>query len=373
MGTEQIVVVTGASQGIGRAVALAYAASGARLALLARNESNLKAVAEEVRQRGGEALVVPCDVTDEAQVARAEPAVREALGVPHVLVNNAGLFQPGGFLEITPEAFRQQVEVNLTSAFLVTRAFLPAMLERGGASGSAGDVVFMASIASLRGYPGGSAYGAAKHGLRQLLHFCESGAGATVLAKHKAFPLAAASLSVTHMLASHLRLWQLPARGSSAAPPCADAVLREFLRLARSRSNSNADAVGPLHAVLQMHEQLLRRLADRWVDQQLQPNRQTAAPEPLHRDRAAAHTPDRARQAVAADRAAVAAQHQQPGGGAVCRPVDVAAQRFGGGRAREHDGAAVLLCARRAPEPSDGGARRQARGECDDAEALSFT
>lgn len=159
------VVVTGASQGIGRAVALAYAADGARLALLARNESNLDAVAEEVRQRGGEALVVPCDVTDEAQIARAEPAVREALGVPDVLVNNAGLFQPGGFLEITPEAFRQQVEVNLTSAFLVTRAFLPAMLERGDASGSAGDVVFMASIASLRGYPGGSAYGAAKHGL----------------------------------------------------------------------------------------------------------------------------------------------------------------------------------------------------------------
>ena len=157
------VVVTGASQGIGRAIALAYAADGARLALLARNESNLDAVAEEVRLRGGEALVVPCDVT--AQIARAEPAVREALGVPDVLVNNAGLFQPGGFLEITPEAFRQQVAVNLTSAFLVTRAFLPAMLERGDVSGSAGDVVFMASIASLRGYPGGSAYGAAKHGL----------------------------------------------------------------------------------------------------------------------------------------------------------------------------------------------------------------
>ena len=117
--------------------------------------------------------------------------------------------------------------------------------------------------------------GAGALGLRQLLHFCESGAGATVLAKHKAFPLAAASLSVTHMLASHLRLWQLPARGSSAAPPCADAVLREFLRLARSRrtlEHSNADAV------LLMHEQLLRRLADRWVDQQLQPTRRT----PMH-------------------------------------------------------------------------------------------
>ena len=119
--------------------------------------------------------------------------------------------------------------------------------------------------------------GAGALGLRQLLHFCESGAGATVLAKHKAFPLAAASLSVTHMLASHLRLWQLPARGSSAAPPCADAVLREFLRLARSRSNADAPWT-PSTRVLLMHEQLLRRLADRWVDQQLQPTRRT----PMH-------------------------------------------------------------------------------------------
>ena len=155
------VVITGASQGIGRAIALAYASSpGTGVALLARNRANLESVADECRQRGARALVVECDVTDEAQVGLAERRVREALGAVDVLVNNAGVFSPGSFLEITPVAFRQQVEVNLTSAFLVTRAFLPAMLEAG-----AGDVVFMASVASTRGYPGGAAYGAAKHGL----------------------------------------------------------------------------------------------------------------------------------------------------------------------------------------------------------------
>ena len=109
-------------------------------------------------------------MTDEAAIARAAGAVHEAFGAADVLVNNAGVFTPGSFLEITPEAFRRQVEVNLTSAFLVTRAFLPAMLERGASGddasgGASGDVVFMASVASVRGYPGGAAYGAAKHGL----------------------------------------------------------------------------------------------------------------------------------------------------------------------------------------------------------------
>ena len=169
------IVITGASQGIGRAVALGYArapqASGVRLALLARNVSNLEAVAAECREAGAEAEVFACDVTDEAQVTRASGEVLDRFGAPDILVNNAGVFVPGTFLEITPEAFRSQIEVNLTSAFLVTQSFLPAMLAQGddgvsGAeAGASGDIVFMASVASTRGYPGGAAYGAAKHGL----------------------------------------------------------------------------------------------------------------------------------------------------------------------------------------------------------------
>jgi NAD(P)-dependent dehydrogenase (short-subunit alcohol dehydrogenase family) len=99
-------------------------------------------------------------VTDAVAVAAMAAAVRARLGVPDVLVNNAGAFRPGGVLDMSPADFRADVEVNLTSAFLVTHAFLRGMVERGS-----GDVFFMASVASVKGYPRGVAYGAAKHGL----------------------------------------------------------------------------------------------------------------------------------------------------------------------------------------------------------------
>ena len=157
------VLVTGASQGIGAAVARAFAdrlGDGVRIALVSRTEAALDGVAESCRALGAGAEVFPCDVTDDGAVEALGRDVTDRLGVPDVLVNNAGLFEPGGFLETSPEAFRRQIDVNLTSAFLVTRAFLPAMLERGS-----GRVLMMGSVASVRGYPGGTAYGAAKHGL----------------------------------------------------------------------------------------------------------------------------------------------------------------------------------------------------------------
>ena len=153
------VLVTGASQGIGAAIARAFADQpGARLTLVSRSEGKLEAVAAECRERGAEAEGVACDVTDDAAVEALGRDVSARLGVPDVLVNNAGAFEPGGFLATSPASFRRQVEVNLVSAFLVTRAFLPAMLERGQ-----GRILMMGSVASVRGYPGGTAYGAAKH------------------------------------------------------------------------------------------------------------------------------------------------------------------------------------------------------------------
>lgn len=156
-----IAVITGASQGIGEAVARRLAREPeVKLALLARSVAKLEAVAQACEAAGAKTLVVPCDVTDEVAVNAAAQKVEKAFGITDVLVNNAGLFRPGGLLDTSVEDFREQVEVNLTSAFLVTRAFLPAMIARGS-----GDVFFMASVASVRGYPAGSAYCAAKHGL----------------------------------------------------------------------------------------------------------------------------------------------------------------------------------------------------------------
>lgn len=155
------VVITGASQGIGAAVAEAFAGeAGVRLALLARRRETLERVAGRCRDLGAEAAVFPCDVTDDEAVAQTSEAILERWGAPDVLVNNAGTFQPGSLEEVAPAAFREQVEVNLTSAFLVTRAFLTPMKARGQ-----GHLFYMASVASVKAYPGGAAYCAAKHGL----------------------------------------------------------------------------------------------------------------------------------------------------------------------------------------------------------------
>jgi short-subunit dehydrogenase len=156
-----VVVVTGASVGLGRAIAEAFAAEPeARLALVSRSREKLEGVAARCRAQGAEAAVHVCDVTDDAAVEEMAAAVQARWGPPDVLVNNAGLFAPGALVETTPALFREQVAVNLTSAFVVTHAFLGAMLARGR-----GHLFYMGSVASIRAYPGGAAYCAAKHGL----------------------------------------------------------------------------------------------------------------------------------------------------------------------------------------------------------------
>ena len=159
-----VVVVTGASQGIGRAIAEGFAARDhAQVALVSRTEEKLDAVAEACREHGGEALVVPTDVTDDAAVAEMGETVRDTWGTPDVLVNNAGAFTYAPLDELTLDGFRDQIGVNLTGAFAVTKTFLPAIRERGS-----GHLFFMGSVASIMAYPGNAGYCAAKHGLRGL-------------------------------------------------------------------------------------------------------------------------------------------------------------------------------------------------------------
>ena len=155
------IVITGASQGIGKAIAQRMAQEPmAQLVLVARNEEKLKKTAQDCESSGAKVLICPCDVTHKEAVSEVAEQTFSTFGTPDVVVNNAGAFTPGSILETTLESFRSQVEVNLTSAFIVTRAFLPSLLEQG-----AGTVFFMASVASIRPYAGGSAYCAAKHGL----------------------------------------------------------------------------------------------------------------------------------------------------------------------------------------------------------------
>jgi NAD(P)-dependent dehydrogenase (short-subunit alcohol dehydrogenase family) len=160
-----VVLITGASQGIGAAIALAFAreVAGVRLALVARNRANLAQVAKSCASLGAETAVFPADVSREAAVAQAARAVAQRFGAADVLINNAGTFEAAPFAKTTVAMFDRQVAVNLRSAFLVTQAFLPAMLRR-----KRGDVFFMSSIAGLQAYPNSAAYCAAKFGVTGL-------------------------------------------------------------------------------------------------------------------------------------------------------------------------------------------------------------
>jgi short-subunit dehydrogenase len=153
-----VVVVTGASAGIGRATSIAFARCGSHLVLAARRGELLEELAREIERRGGRALPVPADITSDAGVAAVTERTLSHHGRCDVLVNNAGVPGGGPFADAAPERIDAIVRTNLLGVLTVTRAFLPAMLESGR-----GHVVNVASIAGLVALPGTAVYSATKH------------------------------------------------------------------------------------------------------------------------------------------------------------------------------------------------------------------
>lgn len=153
-------VVTGASRGIGRAIARRLAAGGARVALVARSSGALDEAALET---GG--LALACDVADASAVAALAGRLRAAwrAAAPDIIVNAAGAFALAPVADTDPEQFDRHIAVNLRGPFLMIRTFLPAMLER-----TSGHVVSVGSIAGRQAFPENGAYSASKFGLRGL-------------------------------------------------------------------------------------------------------------------------------------------------------------------------------------------------------------
>ena len=141
--TSGVVVITGASSGIGRATAHAFAARGARLVLAARSEASLHEVAQECRDRGGQALVVPTDVSSEQQVQHLVSAAVEEFGRIDVWVGGASVFSYGTFEQTPSEVFRQVLETNFFGQVHGARAVLPVFRAQGG-----GVLVLIASLYS---------------------------------------------------------------------------------------------------------------------------------------------------------------------------------------------------------------------------------
>ena len=158
---RQVVVVTGASAGIGRATVLAFARRGASIGLLARGRAGLEGARREVEEAGGSALVLPTDVADPAQIEAAAAAVEERLGPIDVWVNNAMATVFSRFDEITPDEFRRATEVTYLGAVYGTLAALARMLPR-----DRGVVVQVGSALAYRGIPLQSAYCGAKHAIQ---------------------------------------------------------------------------------------------------------------------------------------------------------------------------------------------------------------
>lgn len=154
-------MVTGASGGVGRAAAVAFAARGDRVALLARGREGLAGAADDVQRAGGEALVVTVDMADAKAVDDAAQQVADVFGHIDVWVNNAfaGLYAP--FTEITPDEFRRVTEVTYLGCVFGTRAALRHMLPR-----DRGTIVQVGSTLAYRGVPLQSAYCGAKHAIQ---------------------------------------------------------------------------------------------------------------------------------------------------------------------------------------------------------------
>lgn len=159
----QVAIVTGAGRGIGAACALGLAEAGADLVLASRTPEQLEDVAHEIRSRGRRAITVPTDVVDNDAVAALVPAAVEEFGRVDIVINNAGGTAPRPFLDTSPGYLERSFHFNVTTAFVLTKAAVPHMLEQGG-----GAVVNISSTIGRLRDRGFVAYGTAKAALTHM-------------------------------------------------------------------------------------------------------------------------------------------------------------------------------------------------------------
>lgn len=153
-------LITGASQGIGRAIAMAFAREGANIVVTARNADRLRALAAEAEALGVGALAVPADIGVESEINGVAEAAIARFGAVDILVNNAAIIQPRvSVVDLDPQLFQEILNVNLRGTFLMTRALLPGMIER-----RSGKVIIISSIGGRKGGAGRSAYRITKAG-----------------------------------------------------------------------------------------------------------------------------------------------------------------------------------------------------------------
>ena len=162
----QIALVTGASRGLGRAIAIAFAEAGADVAInYNQRSSEAEKTADDVRSFGRRAIVIQADVSNTAQVDSMAQQIESSLGSVTILVNNAGIAKAQAIQDITEQDFEHVMRVNLTSMFLVTQRFLPAMR-----AAQFGRIINLSSVAAQVGGVVGPHYAASKAGMIGMMH-----------------------------------------------------------------------------------------------------------------------------------------------------------------------------------------------------------
>lgn len=158
--SQQVALVTGASRGLGRAIAVALAHNGATVACVARDEAKLEETLAAIRQAGGKAEAFRCDVSQSESVNRTVEQVVEKLGGLHILVNNAGITRDTLLPRMEDDQFDQVIATNLRGTFLFTRAATRTMMSQ-----RYGRIVNLASVSGMIGNPGQANYAASKAGI----------------------------------------------------------------------------------------------------------------------------------------------------------------------------------------------------------------
>lgn len=246
----QVAIVTGAGRGIGRAIGQTLAAAGAKVAFVARTAVEIESARDEVLAAGGTAIAVTTDVTDRSAVEAMVAQVESALGPVDFLVNNAGVHQALGTpWEIDPDDWWREIEINLKSAFLVSRFVLPGMVARGR-----GRIVNVSSGAAFVARPISSAYATSKAAMLRLTDSTQAaldGTGVFVFAIHPGGVQTGLIESVLNDPAGsvaydswrQIKKWTPP---SAAANACARIATGEFDALAGRFLDVTRDLDGTL-------------------------------------------------------------------------------------------------------------------------------
>jgi NAD(P)-dependent dehydrogenase (short-subunit alcohol dehydrogenase family) len=159
----RVALVTGASSGIGREIAMAFAEAGAHVVLAARRESQLEEARRAIEAAGGRAATLAVDLTDRTRLRQAASRAKEAFGDPDILVNAAGINVRRPILQVTDEDWDSVLAINLAAPFFLSQALAPAMIAKGW-----GRIINIASLQTVRAFPDTAPYGASKGGVGQL-------------------------------------------------------------------------------------------------------------------------------------------------------------------------------------------------------------